>query len=136
MVPANLKVGQHSTLRNVLPKQHFTKPSARYTESSLVKELESLGIGRPRYLPAKDIDQMRRGDVSFRHAELVFAPLPGVKEERHSPRQNVVILWALIVSVQGVLLAYPMVQTIELPEHVSIVAIKWKSEAVIVNEQA
>ena len=27
--------------------QHFTKPPARYSESSLIKELESLGIGRP-----------------------------------------------------------------------------------------
>ena len=27
--------------------QHFTKPSPRYTESSLIKEMESLGIGRP-----------------------------------------------------------------------------------------
>lgn len=27
--------------------QHFTKPPARFTESSLIKELESLGIGRP-----------------------------------------------------------------------------------------
>ena len=27
--------------------QHFTKPASRYTESSLIKELESLGIGRP-----------------------------------------------------------------------------------------
>ena len=27
--------------------QHFTKPAPRYTESSLIKELESLGIGRP-----------------------------------------------------------------------------------------
>ncbi|HTY10629.1 MAG TPA: type I DNA topoisomerase [Bacteroidota bacterium] len=46
-IPADLKMGQHASLRNVLPKQHFTKPPARYTESSLVKELESLGIGRP-----------------------------------------------------------------------------------------
>ena len=28
-------------------KQHFTEPPARYTESSLIKEMESLGIGRP-----------------------------------------------------------------------------------------
>ncbi len=46
-IPSNLNVGQHASLRSVLPKQHFTKPAARYTESSLIKELESLGIGRP-----------------------------------------------------------------------------------------
>lgn len=46
-VPADLKVGQHVSVLNILPRQHFTKPPARYTESSLVKELESLGIGRP-----------------------------------------------------------------------------------------
>ena len=31
----------------IAKEQHFTKPSPRYTESSLIKELESLGIGRP-----------------------------------------------------------------------------------------
>ncbi len=31
----------------VLKEQHFTKPVARYNESSLIKELEKLGIGRP-----------------------------------------------------------------------------------------
>ena len=31
----------------VLKEQHFTKPAPRYTESSLIKELERLGIGRP-----------------------------------------------------------------------------------------
>lgn len=32
---------------DIVKEQHFTKPVARYTESSLIKELESLGIGRP-----------------------------------------------------------------------------------------
>jgi DNA topoisomerase-1 len=46
-LPANLKVLDHASLTNVIPNQHFTKPPGRFTESSLVKELEALGIGRP-----------------------------------------------------------------------------------------
>jgi DNA topoisomerase-1 len=34
-------------LENTLPLQHFTQPPARFTEASLVKTLEELGIGRP-----------------------------------------------------------------------------------------
>lgn len=35
------------TTEEINPKQHFTSPPARYTESKLIKELEELGIGRP-----------------------------------------------------------------------------------------
>lgn len=35
------------TLENFDPKQHFTQPPAHYTEASLVRALEELGIGRP-----------------------------------------------------------------------------------------
>ncbi|MAL98342.1 MAG: DNA topoisomerase I subunit omega [Alteromonadaceae bacterium] len=39
--------GQTLALNKLEPSQHFTKPSPRYTEASLVKELEKRGIGRP-----------------------------------------------------------------------------------------
>ncbi len=42
-----VKVGDKLALLALEPVQHFTKPPARYTEASLVKELEKRGIGRP-----------------------------------------------------------------------------------------
>ncbi len=43
----NLKGVDEITSNEILSDQHFTKAPARYSESSLIKELESLGIGRP-----------------------------------------------------------------------------------------
>lgn len=43
----NIKVGTVLELENLECEQNFTKPPARYTEASLVKKLESEGIGRP-----------------------------------------------------------------------------------------
>lgn len=42
-----LKQGELLKLRELKPEQHFTRPPPRFTESSLVKELEQKGIGRP-----------------------------------------------------------------------------------------
>ena len=42
-----LKEGQRLTLHRLEPKQHFTQPPPRFSEASLVKELEENGIGRP-----------------------------------------------------------------------------------------
>ncbi len=47
VVLPDMKPGQVLPLIQLNPKQHFTKPPARYTEASLVKELESRAIGRP-----------------------------------------------------------------------------------------
>lgn len=41
------KVGENLSMLSIDPNQHFTKPTARYTEASLVKDLEKLSIGRP-----------------------------------------------------------------------------------------
>ncbi len=43
----DVKPGDVLDLHQLVPTQHFTKPPARYTEASLVKEMEKRGIGRP-----------------------------------------------------------------------------------------
>lgn len=43
----DVKTGETLKLLALDPKQHFTKPTARFTEASLVRELEKRGIGRP-----------------------------------------------------------------------------------------
>ena len=43
----DLREGDELSLDRLDPKQHFTQPPPRYTEGSLIKELESQDIGRP-----------------------------------------------------------------------------------------
>lgn len=42
-----MNIGDKIIISEIKPEQHFTQPPARYTEASLVKKLEELGIGRP-----------------------------------------------------------------------------------------
>lgn len=42
-----LKEGEEATVQSIEPQQHFTEPPSRYSEASLIKKLESEGIGRP-----------------------------------------------------------------------------------------
>ena len=44
---ADVREGQKLTLSDVLSEQHFTQPPPRYTEASLVRAMEEMGIGRP-----------------------------------------------------------------------------------------
>lgn len=43
----SLEKGMKLSLKELKPEQHFTQPPAHYTEASLVKTMEELGIGRP-----------------------------------------------------------------------------------------
>ena len=43
----SLSAGDAMSLQSLSSQQHFTEPPARYSEASLIKKLESLGIGRP-----------------------------------------------------------------------------------------
>ena len=42
-----VEVGENVPVKKITPSQHFTEPPPRFSEASLVKELERLGIGRP-----------------------------------------------------------------------------------------
>lgn len=46
MMP-KLQAGEAVVLQELYPEQHYTEPPARFTEASLIKKLEELGIGRP-----------------------------------------------------------------------------------------
>ncbi len=47
LILPDVALGDVMALKALDPKQHFTKPPARFTEAALVKELEKRGIGRP-----------------------------------------------------------------------------------------
>jgi DNA topoisomerase-1 len=56
-----LKVGESLGLESMSARETFTRPPARYTEASLVKKLEELGIGRPStYAPTISTIQDRK----------------------------------------------------------------------------
>ena len=56
----DLEEGQKVKPLEIIPKQHFTQPPPRYSEASLVRTMEELGIGRPStYAPTIDTLQKR-----------------------------------------------------------------------------
>ena len=56
-----LEQGITVSLDKIIPEQHFTEPPPRYNEASLIKKLESMGIGRPStYAPTITILQTRK----------------------------------------------------------------------------
>jgi len=60
MLPS-IDEGDVFNTNNIESEQHFTKPVARYTEASLIKEMEALGIGRPSTY-AKTMETLKERD--------------------------------------------------------------------------
>lgn len=70
-----LEKGDRLSLKKIEPKQHFTQPPPRYTEATLVKELEEKGIGRPSTYAAimstiQDREYVEKVENKFRPTEL------------------------------------------------------------------
>ena len=70
-----LKVGQSLTLQHLDTEQQFTKPPARFSEATLVKELEEDGIGRPSTYASiiatiQDRDYVKKHEGRFKPTEL------------------------------------------------------------------
>ncbi|WP_038058400.1 type I DNA topoisomerase [Thermus amyloliquefaciens] len=73
-VPA-VPQGAEARLQLVRPEQHFTEPPPRYTDATLVKTLEELGIGRPStYAPTLETLE-KRGYVERKGRTLLPTPL-------------------------------------------------------------
>jgi DNA topoisomerase-1 len=65
-----LAAGEALTLHGLEPEQHFTQPPARYSEATLIKELEERGIGRPSTYAAIVTVIQDRGYVESRERRL------------------------------------------------------------------
>ena len=88
-----LAVGQDLPLREMKALERFTRPLPRYTEASLVKKLEELGIGRPSTYAPTISTILKRGYVEKRdkegvRRELRVLVLKGDKIEKVQESEN------------------------------------------------
>ncbi|WP_317928707.1 type I DNA topoisomerase [Halioxenophilus sp. WMMB6] len=77
-----VKVGDVLSLKALDPAQHFTKPPARYSEASLVKELEKRGIGRPSTYAAIISTIQERGYVRLENRRFYAEKMGDIVTER------------------------------------------------------
>jgi DNA topoisomerase-1 len=82
VVLPDMKVGQVLPLIKVNPNQHFTKPTARYSEASLVKELEKRAIGRPSTYAAIISTIQERGYVRVENRRFYAEKMGDIVTER------------------------------------------------------
>lgn len=82
VVLPDVAAGEVLALEKLDPKQNFTKPPARYTEASLVKELEKRGIGRPSTYAAIISTIQERGYVKVESRRFYAQKMGDIVAER------------------------------------------------------
>ncbi|MCS6999887.1 MAG: type I DNA topoisomerase [Candidatus Kapabacteria bacterium] len=75
MLLPSMKVGELVEVEEIVARQTFTRPPARYTEASLVRKLEELGIGRPSTYATIIARIQERGYVERKSKEGVARPI-------------------------------------------------------------
>lgn len=70
LVPTDLEAGEELDLIRLLPSQSFTQPPPRFSEATLVKELEENGIGRPSTYASIISTILSRGYVEYEDKRL------------------------------------------------------------------
>jgi len=92
-----MRVGQSLQMKEITATERFTRPSPRYTEASLVKKLEELGIGRPStYAPTISTIQKRgyvhkeeRNGTERVYRLITLVPPGEIKRDKKTERTGV-----------------------------------------------
>jgi len=84
LILPDVNSGDLLALQQLDPRQHFTKPTARYTEASLVKELEKRGIGRPSTYASIISTIQDRGYVEVQNRRFYACKMGDIVTERLS----------------------------------------------------
>lgn len=100
LLPA-VKVGEVLKLNKLDPSQHFTKPPARFTEASLVKELEKKGIGRPSTYAAIISTIQDRGYVKLDNRRLFAEKMGEIVTDRLDENFNNLMNYAFTADLEG-----------------------------------
>ncbi|MGB0669012.1 MAG: type I DNA topoisomerase, partial [Porticoccaceae bacterium] len=80
----DLQQGDSMKMLTLIPQQHFTKPTARYSEAALVKELEKRGIGRPSTYASIISTIQERGYVRIENKRLFAEKIGDIVTDRLS----------------------------------------------------
>ena len=100
LLPA-VKVGEMLKLQQLDPSQHFTKPPARFTEASLVKELEKKGIGRPSTYAAIISTIQDRGYVKLDNRRLFAEKMGEIVTDRLDENFSNLMNYAFTADLEG-----------------------------------
>ncbi|ECC3298756.1 DNA topoisomerase I subunit omega, partial [Salmonella enterica subsp. enterica] len=100
LLPA-VKVGEVLKLEKLDPSQHFTKPPARFTEASLVKELEKKGIGRPSTYAAIISTIQDRGYVKLDNRRLYAEKMGEIVTDRLDENFSNLMNYAFTADLEG-----------------------------------